>query len=362
MDTNPSDFFHPFDYWEVFLSWLFTYPSRCYALKKNAQRRVLENPSRSLKKLGRSYRSCSTSEGVICRFTSRQQDVRDTCRVLHQIYEEISSPELCDFATSEVLAKVLAYRKLHFGDQVSIPTLKFNQEMHLSNYVVEKVFDLWSQVRAFGFVSANGDQVAPLLLFRGTDLSFKNKGSKASIISDFDPKGPGRSLFENAHNDLHEWLKTVSSERGKVRVIGHSLGGAIVLYTLIHEHPFISNASHEISYAFNFPGVDEDLLRKWETLPDEAKPAFRGFICRGDVISKFGHLFGDVSEVSFRHPLPPIRAHEHLFFAEPMCYLYPLDVQEENSSSSHRFYSKLHKQTASMIYECGLKFLFPRQP
>ncbi len=362
MEENPDRSFHPFDYWEIFLSWLFTYPSRCYTLKKGIRRQVLENPSHSLKKFGASYRSFSTSDEVICRFTSRGEDFKDTCRVLTQIYEEISSPELCDFATSEVLAKVLAYRKLKLGDRVSIPTRKSLQEIHLSEYVVEKVFDLWSQVRAFGFVSTNNDQAAPLLLFRGTDLCLKNEGSKASIISDFDPKGPGRSLFENAQTDLHKWLKIISLERGKVRVIGHSLGGSIVLYTLIYEYPFISNAPHEISYAFNFPGVSEDLIKKWKAVPDTAKPAFQGFICRGDVVSKFGQLFGNIAEISFEYPLSPIRAHEHLFFAEPMCYLYPLDVEEENRSPSHRFYSKLGSQAASMVYECGLKLLFPKEP
>ncbi|CCB89058.1 hypothetical protein [Simkania negevensis] len=364
MDKTPSDSSfsaQTFRYWEVFLSWLFKYPSRCYELNHHRECQVYENSSEALHQLGQSYRKRFASKGIICQVTNKAKDFEETCRILRLIHDEILNPELCDYATAEVLAKVLAYRELNEGDKIPIPTLGPDQTIHMSTFVVDKVFDLWSKIRAFGLVSADYHLGAPLLLFRGTDFSFASEGGRASIISDLDPKGPGRSLFENAEKNLHSWLKTVTTERGKARAIGHSLGGVIVAYTLLHEHAFLSNASHEISYAFNFPGVATELALKWEALSPDEKPNYRGFVCRGDVVSKFGQLFGNVTEVSLRKPLSPVRAHELLLFAEPMCYLYQVDLEQENRSSSRQFYSKLQQQTASMIYEFGLKFLFPNQ-
>jgi len=362
MDEPSPDFSfssQTFRYWEVFLSWLFKYPSRCYELAENKECQVLENPSESLHKLGKTYRFCSASKGITCRVTNKKKDLDETCRILRLIYNEIQNPQLCDFAAAEVLAKVLAYRELDEGDTIPIPTLGPDYSVQMTNYIVDEAFDLWNKIRAFGLVSADYHQAPPLLLFRGTDFSIVREGGRSSIISDLDPKGPGRSLFENAEKNLHSWLKTVTAVQGKARVIGHSLGGVIVAYTLLHEYTYISSKHYEASYAFNFPGVSDDLTERWKALPDDEKPAYRGFVCRGDVVSKFGQLFGEVTEISLRKPLSPVRAHEQLLFAEPMCYLYKVDLEEENNSSSRQFYSKLQQQTSSMIYEFGLKFLFP---
>lgn len=361
MQENSDRFSLISDYWEVFLSFLFKYPSRCYEIDKSAEPLTLKNPSLSLGNVGNSYQSFLGSRGIICRVTDNEKDLKRACQTLVSIYEEITDPKLCDLATSEILAKVVAYRKLNSGNIVAIPTLMPNQEIHLAKYVVDKVFDLWNNIQAFGLIPIENAQLAPILLFRGTDFSLKSEQSRASIISDFDPKGPGRTLFETAQKALRRWLQAVASDGAKARVIGHSLGGAISLYTLIYEHSLISNKPHECSYAFNFPGVNGDVVDEWKKIPEKEKPAFRGFVCRGDIVSKFGQLFGDVSEVSFKTPLSPIRAHEQLFFAEPICYLQKIDVEEENQSSSHQFYSKLQKQTVSIMYECGLKFLLPHE-
>jgi hypothetical protein len=361
MYEDPLDFSlssHTFRYWEIFLSWLFKYPSRCYIFDEKTKT-TLKNPSKSLYQFGKSYRESSGSKGIICRVTYNKKDLETTCQILQKIYEDIKDPTLCDLATAEVLSKVLAYRDLVVGERIPIPTLGPDQTIHLSYYVVDKVFELWNRMRAFGLVRASYQKGAPILLYRGTEFSFTSEGGRASIISDLDPKGPGHSLFKNAKQHLHSWLKTITTEQGLARTIGHSLGGIIVAYTLLHETPFISDRSYETSYAFNFPGVSQDLMSAWEMLPEKQKPSYKGIICRGDVVSKFGKLFGDIIEVSLKHPLAPMQAHEKLLFLEPTCYLHQINLEEENQSASRQFYSKLHKQTSSMIYEFGLKFLFP---
>ncbi|NGX51399.1 MAG: hypothetical protein K1060chlam2_01265 [Chlamydiae bacterium] len=344
-----------FKYWEIFLSWLFKYPSRCYELKQRMRSNVLENPSEEFYQFAKSYRKRSASKGIICRVTSHYKDIERVSALLHLIYSTIPNPELCELAACEVMAKVMAYRNLKEEHTIPFPIMGRDGCMQMSLYSVDRVFDLWSKVRAFGLVCVEGDG-APLLLYRGTDFSFLTEGGRASIISDLDPKGPGRTLFEQAEKPLKEWL---GRQRKKTRVIGHSLGGVILAYTLLHESEFISQERHETSFAFNFPGVRKDLVDKWDQKSE--KPRFRGYICRGDVISKFGMLFGEIYEVSLKKPLSPVRAHEQLLFAEPHCTLREVDLKEENRSSSRQFYSRLQEQTSSMIYEFGLKFLFPRK-
>ena len=341
-----------FKYWEIFLSWLFKYDTRCYAHKDRAV--VYENSSELLSKFGKTYREKMASKGIICRVTPDFEDIEKTSEAIKMIYETVESPQICEWAICEVVAKVLAYRNLKVGHTIILPIMGKEGGMEMATYVVDRVFDLWNKIRAFGLIRSDNENGAPILLFRGTDFSFMNEGGRASIISDLDPKGPGYSLFEKGQKPLHDWLK----KRGrKGRVIGHSLGGVVAEYTLIHEPELISQKAHECSYAFNFPGVPEKMSKDWDSLKE--KPNFQGFVCRGDLVSKLGHLFGDIYEVSLEAPLSPVRAHEMLLFAEPRGYLNEIDLPKENTSPSRQFYSKLQQQTSSVIYEFGLKFLFP---
>lgn len=343
-----------FKYWEIFLSWLFKYSSRCYALKQGEETQVYQNPSKKLNRFGRSYRQKSASKGIICKVTSSSKDIDQVEEVFREIYETIEDPTLCEWAACEVMAKVLAYRNLGQGHRLSLPIMEKGGRIVMTSYVVDHVFDLWKKVSAFGLVSKEGVG-APILLFRGTDFSLMSEGGRFSMISDLDPKGPGWTLFEKGKRALQKWLR---KQRRPSRVIGHSLGGVVATYTLIQESEWMSENPYETSYAFNFPGVSEDLAHQWNAL--EKKPAFTGFVCRGDVISKLGTLFGMIYEVSLKKPLSPIRAHEILLFSETYGQLNPIDLAEENGSSSRKFYSKLQKQTASIIYEFGLRFLFSK--
>jgi hypothetical protein len=344
-----------FRYWEIFLSWLFSYPSRCYELKK--KREIFQNPCKKFHQFGQTYRHRLASKGIICQVTPHKKDIEKTCNILRLIHKHIPSTELSQFASAEVITKVLSYRNLKRGHTIQIPTIKRNGTLQMISYEVDKVFNLWSKVHAFGLTSSN--PAPPLLLYRGTNFTFRSKDGRASIISDFDPKGPGRALFDYAKEKIHRWLGIVTEKKGPARVMGHSLGGTFVAYTLIHEHPYLSRRSHETSYAFNLPGISEDLVEKWEAIPAKRRPAFKGVIARGDVVSKFGYLFGDTYEISLKTPLSPIRAHEMLLFAEPLSYLHKVDLEKENDSPSRHFYSKIHKHTSSMAYELGLKLLFP---
>lgn len=342
-----------FKYWEIFLSWLFKYPSRQFELRESTPARTFENPSRDLHLFAKSYREKNACKGLICRVTPHFQDIEKVNLVLKEVYEQVEEPLLAEWSGMEILAKVMAYRNLKEGHAITLPVLEENGKVALATYVVDRVFDLWNKIRGFG-LTQEGKSGAPILLFRGTDFSFLTEGGRASIMSDLDPKGPGWTLFEKGQKKIRSWLQ---KEGRPARVIGHSLGGSIAAYTLIEEADMMSARSHETSYAFNFPGIPKPLLEKWNQL--ESKPSFMGFVARGDLISKLGHLFGEVLELSLDTPLSPVRAHEMLLFSQPKGLLSEVDIESENTSQSRTYYTKLQKQTSSVIYEFGLKFLFP---
>ena len=340
-------------YWEIFLSWLFKYPTRCYELKKDIQAHRYKHRSQTLYRFGKTYRNQKGSKSIICKVTSAHEDREKGVIILKKIYEDIDHPQLCEWATFEVLAKVIAYRNLKRGDIIPLSIMKDDRSLVLTTYFVDHVFNLWNNIAAFGLISL--DQIgAPILLFRGTDFSFMKEEARASIISDLDPQGPGWSLFQNGHRSIHNWLQ---QKNQLARTVGHSLGGIIATYVLIHESQAMSLAPHESSYAFNFPGIAPHLIDKWNRLAK--KPRFTGFVCRGDLISKLGKLFGDVYEISFTNPLSPIRAHEILLFAQQEGSIQPIDIDKENRCPSRQLYSKLQQKTSSILYKFGLRLLFP---
>lgn len=353
MDDDFSFSTQSFNYWEIFLSWLFKYRSRCYELKVDQPRRAYENPAEGLHRFAHSYRKRQASKGIICRVTPDFKDIRKAGSILKQVYETVEDPELCEWASMEILSKVMAYRNLKQGHAFPLAVMEQDGDMGLTTYVVDRVFDLWNKIRAFGLVRS--DRIgAPILLFRGTDFSFLTEGGRASIISDLDPRGPGWTLFEKGQKGIQEWLR---KENRPARVLGHSLGGVVAAYTLIHEADWMSLESHESSYTFNSPGVTPELAETWENLEDQ--PAYMAFVSRGDPVPKLGTLFGDVRECSLEKPLSPVRAHEMLLFSEPRGFLQEVNVKMENGSDSRAFYSKLQKRTSSVIYKFGVKFLFP---
>ena len=350
-----------YKYWERLLSWIFRYRSRCYSLARPIQVEEITNSCADLKEFAFVYQHYSIQRGLICNVTKEPEDLALTKRLFCQVCKEITNPKICELVTAEIIAKVLAYRTLELDEEIPIPTLTKNGSVTLVTYVVSRVFDLWNRVTAYGLQPKKEKEAAPMLLFRGTDLNLLSESGRSSILSDFDPDGPGRSLYEHAAETIHYWLETVCAGKQRARVYGHSLGGAFATYAIIHEHAHISTKPHEPSYAFNFPGVSKELIEAWEAIPETKRPHFTGFVARGDLISKFGSLFGEVFELSLQKRLRPILAHEQLYFSQPLCYLQPVDIERENSDTSRQLYSKIQQGTARAMYNIGLKYLFPHK-
>ncbi|MCI5053162.1 MAG: hypothetical protein MRY21_08530 [Simkaniaceae bacterium] len=341
--------------WEEVLTRVLSHRSRTYEVKKTEDLRHLQNSCTAFEHFDYHYGFLSKEEALVGRFTKSQDDIAKVADLLHDIYENVEDPKLCELTVAEVLTKVLAYRNLLAGTEIDIPT-RVGSKIEMRTFKVDKVFDLWHQMKAFGLRPVDRDE-APLLLFRGTDFTLTSDESRASVACNFDPSGPGRTIYLGAREAIRAWLKRATQNQSKARAYGYSLGGAFAAYALIDDHQFFSKKVNQTSYLFNHPGVDEKLQHKWENLSD--KPLFEAYVSKGDPVSKYGILVGDTYQLSIEERLAPIRSHVTLFFTQPEFSIAPVDLNEENSSQSRHTYTKLHAKTSNLFYKVALKHFFP---
>ncbi len=345
-------------YFDKFLALIFSYPSRCYQRVSPLEIKKIKVPCKELVYFSKSFGRFSSSKTLIGKVTDSEEDFQMVANLIKCACKNYHKAEFLDLTCSEILAKVMAYRNLRINDRFEYPFIDDSGRVKLTTYFVDKVFDQWNKHVAFGLLPDN-ENAAPILLFRGTDFTIFSQGGRASILSDLDPDGPGKKLFLNSKSVIRKWLQKHSGRLEKPRVIGYSLGGCLAAYTAYFENDLLNQKTNFSSIAFNLPGVENDLLNQWDKLTDETRPAFKSFITRGDVVSKFGSLFGDVYEVSLERPLSPVLAHEHLIFSQPIIYVVKIDTEKENLSPSRSYYSKIQRQSTSLAYRFGLKLLLP---
>jgi len=257
-----------------------------------------------------------SSHPLIGRVSSNKSDVEIVKDLLLNMHEKISSPLERIFASNEILAKVLAYRDLKVEDIFAVPFVNKNGRPILCNLIVDKTFNLWNGMPAFGLVCKD-PHVAPILLYRGTDLSLDTKRGWSSILSDLDFAGPGKNTYLHARSDIRKWLEKVKKQYSKSRVMGFSLGGVLTSYTLLYEHDLIQKDEASPSMAFSPPGVSKKVFLEWLSLPEKDKAPFMVFITKGDLVSKIGKLYGDVYQATPIPDLSAIMAHASLLSALP---------------------------------------------
>jgi hypothetical protein len=280
--------------------------------------------------------------GIVSEF---QEDIVVVNQLLIRIQENVKNMAHMQLMADEVLAKVMAYRNLKVGQKIPVPVAISSNKSKIVMYKVDKVFNLSGGMPAFGLVPHTTAKAPPILLFRGTDLSFSLKGY-SSILADLDLNGPGLSVFYRAEDELQDWLEKVSYSHSKARVLGYSLGGSFVQYACINESEFICKDERFPSVAFNQPGVSEELVLKWHRLKTEEKPSFKGYVTEGDVVSTVGKLIGDVKELTLDHLLEPLTAHVTLMSIQHRLYAYSLDVTLKNELDYSAQDPQLKKETS----------------
>ncbi|MDX8431668.1 MAG: hypothetical protein SNF33_07715 [Candidatus Algichlamydia australiensis] len=314
-------------FWEHFLA-LFL-PPKGFFLEPKEKFIPIAEPSQDLVDFAKKYHYFSTKQPLIGKVTKSKSDITPIQSLLHKMKD---AP---DHAVAEILTKVFAYRNLNEGVEIEVP---FQKEMH--QYRIDRVFDLWQHIPAFGLLS---ETEAPILLFRGTQFSPFIRSGRASIVADLDPKGPGHDLYNGAREEITNWLK---KQKKPARTMGYSLGGALASFALILDAEYFSKTSP--SYLFHSPGVSSDLLHKYEQM--QSPPASQSFACLGDLVSKFGRLFGPTTILKERKLPPPITAHTNLLFAKPHMQKAGVHNRKENRCYFRDHYTIIHRSTSRLCY------------
>ena len=342
--------------WEKIATKILSETSRVYDYLPPSEVSVIKFEENLLKKFQENHHYFSINKPLVGHVSTNLDDIQITQKVLIEAYDAFQDPFVLEQVTGEILAKVLAYRNLKKGMIFYIPWI-CDKKMDLIPYEVDRVFDLWKSMRAFGLRPLDRRH-ACILLFRGTDLSLVSKSSRISIISNFDPKGPGYSIYIHAKRKIHEWMKKVSNKHHKIKTIGYSLGGAFSSYLLFSEPQFFSETSS--SLLFHQPGLIDENLEKFIKAEKEHSFKVRSFIAEGDPVSKYGYLFCDsIGLRLYDKIMMPIEAHTQLFSALNSFEARRIDLSKENSSESRKFYSNLHTKTSKLLYRLGLRLLLP---
>jgi hypothetical protein len=298
---------------DLLLNWSISRHYPPYPLSQPVDQEQFDTPLPALRTFASRYSYFSLTTPLIGKVSSTASDLKAICQCLSSLTS--CSGAYFQLSQAELLTKVLAYRDLQVGQTLEIP-VENKGKVSLESFTVDRVFNLWKGMPAFGLVPVK-ENVASLLLFRGTDFSLISQRGIASVMSDLDPKGPGLKAFFHARPEISSWLQAVARQGKPARVMGFSLGGALAAYTFIYENGSLSD---EPSLSLCAPGVATTVLKAWERLPTSRKPLFISYVNAGDLVSHVGALFGTVYCLSTKIPLKPLSAHTALMSAESPLY------------------------------------------
>jgi hypothetical protein len=286
---------------DTLLNWIIDEKARTYAHYPHVEETTPEALSPQLEQFEREHGYFSLVRPLVGSVTYERSDIAIGAALLLAVDKTARTPDLRARLTSEILSKVIAYRALEVGMTLSIPSLGKHNEPLLITYSVDRVFNLWNQMPAFGLVP-DSDEVAPILLFRGTDFSFNTIRSFSSLASDFDLRGVGFAAFQHGRPEIRQWLEEV----GPAQAMGFSLGGTLATYTILFEHDRVDQSG---SVAWNPAGVSREIALLGKELPHSILTTY---VMNGDAASKIGHLIGNIQILTPPTPLEPIRAHTKL--------------------------------------------------
>lgn len=262
---------------------------------------------------------------IVATVTDDISDLQLSCNAVKSLYDN-ANLQLIRLSGEEILCKIIAYRSLKEGMAFNIPAV-VNNKVVLIRYIVDKKFNLWHGMPAFGLIPVQKGMPA-VLLFRGTNFNITSIDGAASIISDLDIDGPGHSVYERSKPMLHDWLQNTKNKGYSIRVMGFSLGGALAIYTYVDEYPLLSP---EGSVAFNPPGFKDETIKKWDELPPAWKNGLTIYVTQGDVIPKVGKLFGNVYALSTGKTYTPLQSHTLFVTGHQKFEKAVVDVAKDNA-------------------------------
>lgn len=308
-----------------FLNWSFGDQYKKYELVEDAVEQKF-NGSPEIKSFIKNWGYFSLHP-IVGKVTTEAIDLTVVCCLLKALYENGGSSDFMQIAVGELMTKVLAYRDLKVGQRLTIPII-IDDQIFLEDFIVDRIFNLWRGMPAFGLTPERND-IASILLFRGTDFSLDSQRGWASLMSDLDIAGPGLTAFQHSKKEISKWLKTAHSNGKAAQVMGFSLGGVLAGYAFIYENQWLAEQG---SISFCAPGVRQKVIDEWSLLPEERKRGFISYVNEGDIVSKVGRLFGSVYVLLAAKDFKPLTAHTMLMTSLSEFTKAQVDVPKENES------------------------------
>jgi len=294
-------------------------------------------------------------------YTFDRESILEVQSILHQIYEHIESPEILQAMTAQIITKVLVNKNAEFlqeGHEIEIPTIDSNGQKKLVPYILDKKFDLWEGVPAYGFVDKSNEN-PPLLVFRSTNTVFEEKDTLPTLVANLHPKGPAWKLFSHSEREIQGWLEDKLKEsKEKATVMGYSQGGVLGSYFLTYHSKYFSDKEHQPSLILDAPGVSSKVAKDWRSV--EGKPNVKVYVNRGDLVPKVGDSFiGRAFEVRISQNLKGFQSHKALSLFAPQWKIVEIAVQEESGSTSRGILSTIQKVLGKAIYTPVKMLLLP---
>ncbi len=247
----------------------------------------------------------SEKNPVVSVVSGGKRDKEVARALLALIDSDIKEEQEREIALGEALTKVVAYRDWKCGEKIVLPSE--DGKGGAVTYQVERIFYLFGGMPAYGLSPLSGKS-APILLYRGSCFSFKQRRALASIASDLDLTGPGHLTYLHARKEIRAWLKTHALKGCPARVMGFSLGAALAAYTVLYEGDLLSKSAR--SLAFNSPGMAR--LRSLQFNGSPHAHLLSSYINEGDIISKVWTSYGYPHQFSHRARKGPIESHLRL--------------------------------------------------
>ncbi|SCA58767.1 hypothetical protein AB751O23_AN_00220 [Chlamydiales bacterium SCGC AB-751-O23] len=279
---------------------------------------------------------------------------------------ETLEASLKQLMTGEILSKSLAYINFNLlKDEerfIEIPICSNDQGcFRMQKFKVETIFVSRSNIPCWGLVPV-GEQKTPLInsstspivLWRGTVPNDSAPGGIASVLINFDDKGPAYRMFNYNKKRLAIWLYVrTQNGQNKARTMGHSQGAALATYTAVELAIYISTDFKSPSYAWSTPGINKEHLDRWNALPSGEKPALVTAITKTDPVSKIGECV--VSKLalfitSYVKNLSPLSAHCSILTPNSSgVFITAIDLEKENSKIARRLWVSLKGVRAGLF-------------
>lgn len=242
---------------------------------------------------------------LVARYTDQRTNLEFVHDILKKIHDSSLSDEMKEWASFEILAKIIAYLPLEKGDLFSIST-----QGSLIDYTVEETLVFNPPLKVFSLRSSD-KSIPSILLFSGSQETidvknffvYANEKEHAAILE---------PLFLKDKHSLLALIRALKS----VRLVGFSSGGYLAQLTLLYYSDLLEKDPKFPCYLFSPLPLNKKQTYKYHYVQKIMKPSCITFYSAEDHLIIPSLTLGDLKRVSGNKKFGPYNAHLLLFFIQ----------------------------------------------